>query len=354
MILLDENFPESRRQHWPIIVAVAVQSAVWLELDNHTMSPRKAPPQVINPWNEYGVSAYPPRTPMVGQEQVHRHLETALRNFQPTAGSSAWFCALTSTWGGGKTRTADELVSEITGESCGWIDRTGAQLAPILQPDFADGILPVVVSYKWVIRQVADTGRRPPFTEWIPRVTLAALMALRDRANPQLRAILEHLETFKAPVARAVRNLPQLKAVTNESQVMPAFIEIMRAHGLEQLLVIVEEVEDPSEIRNKPGGVLRQEASQEIKDTYLDVIPEVLKNDTERQRFPHVGFLLLCSPAVYSTIEKISSQERRHYAVPIGRNTVADLCRYLVHSRQSDTAIPAYSEELTRAAYLAG
>jgi hypothetical protein len=178
------------------------------------MSPRSTIPQVTNPWNEYGVSSYPPRTPMVGQEQVHRHLEAALRNFQPTEGSSAWFYALTSTWGGGKTRTADELVSEVTGESRGWIDRTGAQLAPLLQPDFADGILPLMVSYKWVIRQTEDAGRRLPFTEWIPRVTLAALMALRDRAKPQLRAILEHLETFNAPVARAVRDLPSFKDVT--------------------------------------------------------------------------------------------------------------------------------------------
>ncbi len=71
-----------------------------------------------NPWNEYGVSSYPPRAPMVGQEQVHRHLDSALKNFQPSEGSSAWFCALTSTWGGGKTRTADELVSQSTGETC--------------------------------------------------------------------------------------------------------------------------------------------------------------------------------------------------------------------------------------------
>ena len=103
---------------------------------------------------------------------------------------------------------------------------------------------------------------------------------------------------------------------------MQSIIETMGANSLNRLLVIVEEVEDPSEIRNKPGGVLGQEAYQEIKDTYLDVIPEVLKSDTERQRFPNIGFLMLCSPAVYSTIEKIPSQARRHYAIPIGRNTV--------------------------------
>jgi DNA-binding HxlR family transcriptional regulator len=290
---------------------------------------------------------------MVGQEQVHRHLDSALRNFQLTEGSSAWFCALTSTWGGGKTRTADELISQVTGQSCGWIDRTGAQLSPILQPDFSDGVLPVMVSYKWVIRQVEDAGRRLPFTEWIPRVTLAALIALREKSSPQLRAVLEHLETFNAPVARAVRELPRLADITNESQVVAAFIDAIKAHGIERLLIIVEEVEDPSEIRNKPGGVLGQEAYQEIKDTYLDVIPEVLKSDTERQKFPHIGFLLLCSPAVYSTIEKIPSQARRHYAVPIGRNTVADLHGYLSHLRASDPTTPDYSEALIRAAYLA-
>jgi len=176
---------------------------------------------------------------MVGQEQVHRHLDTALKNFQPVEGSSAWFCALTSTWGGGKTRTADELVSEVTGQSCGWIDRTGTQLPPILQPDFADGILPVMVSYKWIIRLVEEAGRRLPFTAWIPRVSLAALFALKDRANAQLGTVLEHLETFKAPVARAVRDLPRLADVSDESQVMSDCIATMRAHGLHRLLVQV-------------------------------------------------------------------------------------------------------------------
>lgn len=341
------------------------------------MSKRTVTIQVAasNPWNEYGVSSFPPKAPMVGQEQVHRHLETAIKNFQPNEGSSAWFCVLTSTWGGGKTRTADEIVGQVTGESKGWIDRTGAPLPAIVQPDFADGVLPVMVSYKWAIKQVEEAGRKLPFTAWIPRVALAALIGLRDKASPQLKSVIEHLETFKAPVARAIRNLPRLADVSrstplmvgesldpsnptgrtfsDEAEAVQSVIAAMKANGLNRLLVIVEEVEDPSEIRNKPGGVLGQEAYQEIKDTYLDVIPEVLKSDTERQRFPNVGFLMLCSPAVYSTIEKIPSQVRRHYAVPIGRNTVADLCGYLAHLRSHDSTIPAYSEELIRAAYLA-
>lgn len=311
------------------------------------------PAAATNPWNEYGVSSFPPKAPMVGQEQVHRHLETAIKNFQPNDGSSAWFCVLTSTWGGGKSRTADEIVGQATGVSQGWIDRTGAPLAAVVQSDFADGVVPVMVSYKWAIKLVEEAGRKLPFTAWIPRVALAALIGLRDKASPQLKSVMEHLETFKAPVAQAIRALPRLADVTNEAQVVQSIIDVMKANGLNRLLVIVEEVEDPSEIRNKPGGVLGQEAYQEIKDTYLDVIPEVLKSDTERQRFPHIGFLMLCSPAVYSTIEKIPSQARRHYAVPIGRNTVADLCGYLAYLRTSDPTIPDYSEALIRAAYLA-
>jgi len=326
--------------------------------------PIRTQPLATNPWNEYGVSSFPPKAPMVGQEQVHRHLETAIKNFQPNDGSSAWFCVLTSTWGGGKTRTADEIVGQVTGESKGWIDRTGAALPLIVQPHFGDGVLPVMVSYKWAIGQVEEAGRKLPFTAWIPRVALAALMGLRDKASPQLKSVMEHLETFKRPVARAIRELPGWtdipsppaplpRGARGEVEVVQAVIDTMMANGLNRLLVIVEEVEDPSEIRNKPGTVLGQEAYQEIKDTYLDVIPEVLKSDTERQRFPSIGFLMLCSPAVYSTIEKIPSQARRHYAVPIGRNTVADLRGYLAHLRTSDPTIPEYSEELIRAAYLA-
>ena len=290
---------------------------------------------------------------MVGQEQVHRHLETAIKNFQPAAGSSAWFCVLTSTWGGGKTRTADELVSQVTGESKDWIDRTGARLPAILQPDFADGVVPVMVSYKWVIRLVEDAGRKLPFTAWISRVAFAALTGLKEKSSPQLKAVMDHLETFKAPAAKSIKALPKLMDTTNEGAAVQSVLDEMKANGVNRLMVIVEEVEDPSEIRNKPGGVLGQDAYQAIKDTYLDVIPEVLKSDTERQRFPNLGFLMLCSPAVYSTIEKIPSQARRHYAVPIGRNTVEDLTGYLTHLRSADPTIPEYSKDVIRAAYLA-
>src|SRR5262249_33973274 len=149
-----------------------------------------------------------------------------------------------------------------------------------------------MVSYKWAIKLVEEVGRKLPFTAWIPRVALAALIGLRDNASPQLKSVMEHLETFKAPVARAIRAIPRLADVTNEAQIVQSVIDVMNTNGLNRLLVIVEEVEDPSEIRNKPGGVLGQEAYQEIKDTYLDVIPEVLKSDTERQRFPNIGFLM--------------------------------------------------------------
>ena len=65
---------------------------------------------------------------------------------------------------------------------------------------------------------------------------------------------------------------------------------------------------------------------------------------------------MLCSPAVYSTIEKIPSQARRHYAVPIGRNTVADLRGFLNHLRAAAPSIPDYRSpagDLLAAAYLA-
>ncbi len=318
------------------------------------MSKKKTPAPVAasNPWNEYGVSSFPPKSPMVGQEQVHRHLEAAIRNFQPSVGSSAWFCVVTSRWGEGKTRTADELVSQVTGESQGWIDRTGAALPPIFQPDFADGVLPVMVSYKWAIKLVEEAGRMLPYTAWIPRVAMAALISLRERANAQTRSVMRDLENLMTPVAQAIRELPRPSDVNDEAEVVQTVIDTMQESGLNRLLVIVEEVEDVTEISNKPGGLPGDEY-REIKDLYLQVIPEVLKSDTERQRFPNIGFLMLCSPAVYSTIEKIPSQARRHYAVPIGRNTVEDLTGYLAHLRASDPTIPDYSREFIRAAYLA-
>ena len=310
------------------------------------------PGKLTNPWNEYGISSFPPVWPMVGQEQVRRQLESSLQNFAPAAGGSAWFALLASTWGGGKTRTAHELISQTTGQTKGWIDRGGNPLPAILQPDFASGLLPVMVSYKRIIRGVEAVGLKLPFTEWIPRVAFAALWALKTESSPELREIRDHLQALKPDVYKALKALPDLTAGVDVAAVIRGFIETMQKAGLARLLVLVEEVEDPTEIRNKPGGVLGDEAYQEIKDTYLDVIPEVLKSDIERQKHPHLGFLLLCSPAVYHSVNRIPSQERRHYAVHIGRNTVADLCGYLDYLRQTDGTVPEYEEALIRAGYV--
>jgi hypothetical protein len=117
-------------------------------------------PQPVNPWSELGVSAFPPEAPMVGQETVYRHLSNSLGNFDPRPGASAWFGLLTSTWGGGKTRTAHELVAQSVGQSKGWINQKGERLPPVLKPDFADGVLPVMVSYKRIIKQVEGVAGR--------------------------------------------------------------------------------------------------------------------------------------------------------------------------------------------------
>ncbi|MGH7170076.1 MAG: helicase HerA domain-containing protein, partial [Gemmataceae bacterium] len=60
--------------------------------------------------------------------------------------------------------------------------------------------------------------------------------------------------------------------------------------------------------------------------------------------------------AVYSAVEKIPSQARRYYPIPIGRNTVAELRGFLNHLRTSDPSLPEYKSDagdLLATAYLA-
>jgi len=102
--------------------------------------------------------------------------------------------------------------------------------------------------------------------------------------------------------------------------------------------------------------VLGQEAYQEIKDIYLDVIPDVLKVDPNRQRWPNLGFLMICSPRSIARSRKSPHKVRRHYGVPIGRNTVADLQGFLTHLRTIDPSVPEYRSDagnLLATAYLA-
>src|SRR5439155_23760106 len=98
-----------------------------------------------------------------------------------------------------------------------------------------------MVSYKWAIKQVEEAGRKLPFTAWIPRVALAALIALRDKVSPQLKSVMEHLETFKPAVAQSIRGLPLLANVTDESKVVQSIIDTTKTNSSNGLLTIVEE-----------------------------------------------------------------------------------------------------------------
>ncbi len=145
-----------------------------------------------------------------------------------------------------------------------------------------------------------------------PTSDFGSFDGLRDQSAPQLKAVMQHLEAVKPAVARAIRALPPLKDVTDERATVNGVVAVMQQHGLNRLLIIVEEVEDPSEIRNKPGGVLGQEAYQEIKDTYLDVIPEVLRAISFGRAFLILAF---CCSAPQPSTALLKRSLRKHAGI---------------------------------------
>ena len=76
--------------------------------------------------------------------------------------------------------------------------------------DFADGVLPLMVSYKWAIKQVEEARRTLALHPMDSARRFGGAIGLRDKASPQLKSVMEHLETFKAPVGQAIRALPGL------------------------------------------------------------------------------------------------------------------------------------------------
>jgi len=292
--------------------------------------------KTVKLWSNKGVALYPVDFPLVGQNAVFNGLFKSKQAFLGgQADDIAGFFALIGDWGLGKTRIGYELFAQTFGYIECWVLNQDEFVVPngadgrLLQPQLAEGILPLYIRYK----MVCDDDL---FAEnWVARVSNAALQLVAQPTGsydvpPSL------LEDLRAALkARGV----DLEALGNalekgdDDTRLSAAMDVLRAAGIQHLWVVVDEVETLADL--KKG--LREEGQEAIREDYLDMVSTVIKHENYRQAHPYVNFLVLCSIGMRDKIE-IGPNRRRTDSIELEPNRIGDVHQYVGYLREQAEA----------------
>lgn len=298
-------------------------------------------------WSNKGVALYPPHFAMVGQNRIFNALHKFKEGFRP--GDISGFFVIVGDWGLGKTRLGYELFAETAGHVDEWVLNSREYIVPnahghILEPQLAEGILPLFIDYKAAIDDelAADT--------WVPKVTCNALSLLWNRPK-DLRVSPELLDDMVAVLKAKGVDLAQVRDAMDGAEDwrerLDAAMEILRARGIEYLWIVVDEVETPSDLKSHPDYLF----GSEIEEEDLAMISQVIKEARYRENHPYVNFLLLCSLGMSDTIN-IGPNRRRSDLVTLDPNHISDLLLFGKHLEESGHTVD-YPAGTLEAAFIA-
>lgn len=294
----------------------------------------------FNPWSPIGVSSYPPRFPMVGQEGLFRKLRSFVQVAAQTSfpeNRVAGFFIVVGTWGMGKSRLGHELVAEATGQMEHWILADGQ--GRVFEPGLTDGNLPLMVKFEDV---VDENLSRDNFLE---HVALKVLDRFGHRPPPedsnQGRAFRRTKAALQEKGVRW-RNFQRalMDTAVSEKERLERVMDVLRQAGIERLFLIIDELESEQElVRDQSVGV--QEVDRKsVRPIHLDMLPVIVKDNDYRQLHPDLNFILLCSRAIGDQVSVTGANVRRTDKVSLERGKFGDVTRYIDHVKRVVVADP--------------
>lgn len=319
-----------------------------------------------NPWQAEGVSLLPDNLaelmPLVGQKRLFDKL-AGFRDEILNRGAGqdlAGFYMVIGGWGLGKSRVGHEVCLEAISDEVDWI--VDGQPKRLLDAGLTQGVLPIFLRYIQV--KSGPHGENLEADNWIPSVVvegLARLAGVRVDAGRKTLArnqdrLLKWTRDALKPKGwdRELDSLRQALDDANPSLAARKSIEILGRLGIKHLWLIVDEIEDITDVQR--DGLYSDERKG-IDQALLTVIPRVIKSEEARQEFPEVNFLLLCSQAVGDLLRQIRAIERRTGWHELTANTFTDVeafFSYLETTRpELREALHAYPPGLREAAFFA-
>lgn len=320
------------------------------------------PLQTNNPWQREGVSILPEKLselmPIVGQERLFNRLCT-FRD-EMTGQDLAGFFLVIGGWGVGKSRVGHEICLEAFSDNVNWV--IAGEQKRVLEAGLQQGILPIFLRYVQVAK--GPLGNELEADSWIPRVIVEGLSRLCElREKPKGKELGRNQDRIQKLAREALkpkgwdRELPALQQALQNRDVTAAArnaIDILKRLGIERLWMVVDEIEDITDVER--DGLPSNER-EGIDQALLTVVPRVIKDEQARQDFPEANFLLLCSLAVGDLLRQIRAIERRTGWHELTTNNFTDVeafFRYLA-SRNNEVSrlIAQYPEGLKEAAFFA-
>jgi len=318
-----------------------------------------------NPWQREGVSILPKDfdnlMPIVGQKILFQRLsrfknELLDRESQKLAG----FFTVIGGWGVGKSRVGHEICMEGLREEVKWI--VDGQPERILDPSLKQGVLPIFTRYVQITK--GPFGDRLEYDNWIPCVIVETLSRLAGLREKTARNMYVKNQDHILELARKVlkprgwdKKLPELKKALQNSNPHKAArnaLDILKEININHLWVIVDEIEDITDVQQDG---LSPDDREGIDQALLTIIPRVIKAEEDRELYPEVNFLLLCSQAVGDLLKRIRAIERRTGWHELTTNTYEDVeafFKYFADYRKDIAeAVSKYPEGLKEAAFFA-
>lgn len=321
-----------------------------------------------NPWIKEGVSILQEDPndllPIVGQKELFEKLRRFLSEdcLADLGVKLSSFFVLHGGWGVGKSRVGHEVCLEAIHEEVKWIVEGKGQR--VLEPSLAQGVLPIFTRYVQVTNKFGDDLSAD---SWIPCAAVEALSrlaGLREHDGPgtlsknQDRLLRWTADALKPKGFDKVKS--QLAAALRKSDphdAARAAIEILKTIGIKHLLIVVDEIEDLSDVELDGLQTDERRAGAATDQGLLTVIPRVIKSEEVRQEFPEVNFLLLCSRAVGDLLKQVRAIERRTIRYDLRSNAfsdVEDFFSYLKTARPDISAtLESYPDWMKEAAFFA-
>ncbi len=310
-----------------------------------------------------GVSIFEPETmlPVVGQKDVFQKLLKYKRDILDNSHQLAGFFLLVGGWGLGKSRVGHEVCRHAVDPDADWIVEGRGQR--LLEPGLKEGILPLFLCYNQI---TDDKSLKDQLTieGWIPACAVKALRYLvhppsastghtsrRNQARIFDRLIqvlnAKGFEGIRAELSAALESRDTAKAANDA-------LKILQKLGIKQLLVIIDELEDITDVQR--DGLLEDERVG-IEKELLTLVARVIKREDTRLDFPQINFLLLTAKSVSNFLGGIKALERRTEYVELQSNAFHDVEDYwqYVQSNRPDiwASMKDYPDGLKEAAFFA-
>jgi hypothetical protein len=294
-----------------------------------------------NPWIPQGISIFDPDSmlPIVGQKELFRYLLTFKQEILAHSKVLTGFFGLAGGWGVGKSRVGHEVCLEAINPDAEWIvERRGQRL---LAPGLQEGILPLFLRYSHVTDD-DQLKRQLSYDTWIPVCAYRALQFLVEPPTPRSGSISQRnqsritdglitLLNSKGLERHRSRLREALDANDCSAGVADA-LGVLNEVGVRQLLVIIDEIEDVTDVEREG---LKEDDRKGIDEAFLTVIPRVIKREDVRLEFPQVNFLLLTARSVNRMIRDLRALERRFFYYELQSNAFHDVEDYFHYIREN-------------------